>query len=80
MCYVLRMNPTRGNNKKGRGWVVRKGIFEEVAYKFRTRRCGGNSSKHSGAKDVLGPGGSLCKGPRQERPVMLEELKDAQCG
>lgn len=58
--------------------VGRKGVFEEVAYKLRTRRFGGNSSKHNGAKDVLGPGGSLCKGPRQERPVTLEGLKDAQ--
>lgn len=59
--------------------MVGKGPFKEVTCTLRTRRHG-NSYKHSGAKDVPGPPGSLCKGPGQERLGMFEELKGAQCG
>lgn len=46
--WICTKNKNKGSNRKRRGWegpprIVRKGLFVEVTFKLRTKRCEGTS-------------------------------------
>lgn len=70
-------NKRQPSEREGMGSQER--CLRGVAFKLRSRRRGGNNLSAVQPRVSWAQEAAVLRA-RQERPVMLEELKDAQCG